>query len=127
MCHAPTQIQGPVNLKGLQGLRGWVHMSALAGSSRAGVQVLCVTPPKPQGAVELRERGFPHPKLNGPTGWLQVPARPTPPWVGVCVRPLPAPADPAAPAPGAEPSPGVPGTPPEELPRGRGRLQEASL
>lgn len=56
MCHLPPKLQG---------LKGWVHRSALRGSNRAGVQVLCVTPPKSQGPMELGVHDFPCPKLNG--------------------------------------------------------------
>lgn len=48
----------------LQALRGWVHLSALLGSTRAGVQVLCLTPPKPQGPKELGVHDFPPPQTK---------------------------------------------------------------
>lgn len=67
----PTQTTGSHDLGGTrapcpltrQGLRG-VHTSALPGSSRAGVQVLCVTPPTWQGPTELGVHDFPPPQTK---------------------------------------------------------------
>lgn len=123
-CPSPPKPQCPT---------GWVHVSCPHPNHRVPrtwrAQALCVTPPKSQGPTELGVHDSPCPKLNSATGWVHMPAPPTPPWGGCLYLPLLlTPADPAPPALGGQtgaprPSPGYPAG---GVPRG-GRLQEASL
>lgn len=140
MCHIPTQTTGSHELgtcapcpSKLQDLRGWMHVSALPGSNRAGVQVLCLTPPKPQDPMELSVHDFPLPQTKWPHGVGACACPPHTSMGWVCLStPPPHPSRPSSSCTGGSnwgptPHPGVGGLPRRGRFRGGGRLQEASL
>lgn len=118
-CPSPPKPQCPT---------GWVHVSCPHPNHRVPrtwrAQVLCVTPPKSQGPMELGVHDSPCPKLNGATGWVHMPAPPTPP-CGGCLY-LPPPPHPSRPSSSCTGGSDRGPTPQPRLPR-RGSSEGGSL